>query len=102
MGSDANADPVEHLADEAINTVTLVDDALRDARAGITDPAQLAIFEQEAQEYARRLVEGETTGWEGVLDELANALTTRQAWRIVRSARRCTNSSAWPARKWTN
>lgn len=66
--------PVEHLADEAINTVTLVDDALRDAReAGITDPAQLAIFEQEAQEYARRLVEGETTGWEGVLDELANA-----------------------------
>ncbi|MBP8291151.1 MAG: hypothetical protein KAX65_00170 [Caldilineaceae bacterium] len=51
-----------------------VDDALADAgRAGITDPAQLAIVEEEAQQYAQRLIQGETVGWEGVLDELANA-----------------------------
>lgn len=51
-----------------------VDNALSDAgHAGITDPAQLAIIEEEAQQYAQKLIQGETVGWEGVLDELANA-----------------------------
>jgi hypothetical protein len=64
----------ERVVDALDDVAMMVDDALRDAgNAGITDPAQLAIIEEEAQQYAQKLVQGETVGWEGVLDELANA-----------------------------